>query len=520
MAAKNFLIGIGGTGARVIESVVQLCAAGLGPDELSVFVVDPDAGNGNLDRTKKLITEYKNIRKRLQKTGSCPLFKTNISIPPGDNEFVWEIFSGNNPTLSDYINFTNLKNTNPDLSDFTTLLFTEDELSVKLDEGFRGHPAIGAVVMANPPQDKYPFKMIWDEMSDKKPNDVKVFIVGSVFGGTGAAGFPTLGSKNLIKYNDNAKIGEKDSRVLMGGALVLPYFSFEMDNSTSEKLFVTTNDFPIATKAALQYYNEKDLGFDQIYFVGDSLGQKVGQFGVGSGKQNNMPHYIEMVTSLAAFDFFDQNPEQISQDKMLFTATRESEVVSWNQLPFSRYRENLSAKQLIFKTGIANMAVFSYVFLTYGIKILNSGHDSIKDAWYKDYFQFKRNEESDKDPRNNKIDEMESFLRKFLFWICAMDDGSMKVELVDREMLIDGPLSSNNPTAFKLANPEAPSTLNNIGNILKNAPSKNLDFNRFKSEGLDRAEFKDTKITQAYSRLVNIFYDASLKFNKLNYNIN
>ena len=64
---KNYLIGIGGTGARVIEAAVNLCAAGFGPDELSIFLIDPDAGNGNLTRTKNLITNYIKCRKQLQK---------------------------------------------------------------------------------------------------------------------------------------------------------------------------------------------------------------------------------------------------------------------------------------------------------------------------------------------------------------------------------------------------------------------------------------------------------------------
>jgi hypothetical protein len=521
MASRNYLIGIGGTGARVIEAVVNLCAAGLGPDELSMFMVDPDAGNGNLDRTKKLITEYKNSRSKLQKTEGCDLFKTDIKIPPGDKGFVWEIFSNTNATLSDFINYTNLKNTNPDLSDFASLLFTHDELSEKLNEGFRGHPSIGSVVMSNPPQDSYPFKMLWEDMNDKKPNDIRVFIVGSVFGGTGAAGFPTLGSKNLIKFNEKAKIGD-ESKVLLGGALILPYFSFETDSSTTEKMFVTSNDFPIATKAALQYYNEKDLGFDQIYFIGDSLGQKVGKFGVGSGKQTNFPHYIEMVSSLAAFDFFEQPPISGVPDKMLFTATRESDIVKWNQLPFSRDSLLLKTKQANFKMAITNMAVFAYAFSTYGLKILNTPHNDIKDAWYCDHFKFKKNDEKEKvkDPRNEKIDGLESFLKKFLFWICAMEDESNKVELIDRTMIVEGNLDAANPTEFKLTDPESPITRNNIGNILKKDHTKNLDFNSFKTRGLDQVELRDAKVSEAYSKLINIFYDGTVRFNKLNYNFN
>ena len=522
MATRNFLIGIGGTGARVIESVVHLCAAGFGPDELSMFMVDPDAGNGNLDRTKKLITDYKNCRNKLQKTESCPLFKTDIKVPPGEKEFVWEIFSNANATLSDYINYTNLRNQSPDLSDFASLLFSEDELDTKLNEGFRGHPSIGSVVMSNPPQDAYPFKLLWEDMSDKKSNEIRVFIVGSVFGGTGAAGFPTLGSKNLIKYNDFAKIGETQSKVLLGGALVLPYFSFESDSATTEKMFVTTNDFPIATKAALQYYNEKDLGFDQIYFIGDSLNPKVGKFGVGSSKQSNLPHYIEMVTSLAAFDFYEQPYSPERPEKKFFTASREDDKVKWSQLPLSRDSDKLLKKQSEFKKLITDMTVFSYAFLTYGYKILKMHHPDIKDTWYREHFKFKDNEEKDKvkDPRNDKIDSFENFLKKFLFWICTIDDESKMVELIDKDMVINSNIDPYDPLKIELHSPESLQNLNKIGNILRKEITKNLDFNSFKTKGLDQVYLKDPKVNQAFNRFINIFYEGAVRFNRLNYNFN
>ena len=38
----NYVIGIGGTGARVVEARVHCCAAGLGPEQLSLLIVDPD----------------------------------------------------------------------------------------------------------------------------------------------------------------------------------------------------------------------------------------------------------------------------------------------------------------------------------------------------------------------------------------------------------------------------------------------------------------------------------------------
>jgi hypothetical protein len=523
---KNYLIGIGGTGARVIEAAVNLCAAGYGPDELSIFLIDPDAGNGNLTRTKKLITNYMKCRKHLQKSDNTRIFKTNIKIPPDEKGLVWEIFSDKDATLSNWINYVNMRETKPDIADFASILFTETELNTQLNEGFRGHPSIGAVVMASLNPDKQPFKMLFDDLAEnKKANDVRVFFVGSVFGGTGAAGFPTLGSKPLIKYHPKAQLSDNVSQVLMGGALVLPYFSFELDSEAEkfEKMFVSTNDFPIATKAALQYYHEKDLGFDQIYFIGDSLAQKVGKFGVGSKKQENLPHYIEVISSLAAFDFYEQPEIKGEAEKMLFTATREGDRVSWSDIPISRNTDYIRPKQNELKKLITNMSVFSYSFLTYGKKVLSMNHKDIKDAWYLDTFRFNEKDEKEKskDPRQtpNKeiLEDFEKFLSGFLFWVAAMDDSSGKVELIDKQRLFRGELQVEIMPV--LLDPEEATNLTSIGLLLKNEKSKSADFNDFKTKGLNSVELKDKRITEAASKFINIFYEGAVQYSKLNYNI-
>lgn len=107
---KNVLIGIGGTGSRVIESVIHLCAAGLGPDTLHIFLIDPDQGNGNLTNTTTLIKNYTRLRKLFYESGSGnPCFKTEIIIPPEDKFLAWGIFDETSYTLAKYINHDNLK---------------------------------------------------------------------------------------------------------------------------------------------------------------------------------------------------------------------------------------------------------------------------------------------------------------------------------------------------------------------------------------------------------------------------
>lgn len=517
---KNVLIGIGGTGSRVIESVVHLCAAGLGPEKLHIFMIDPDQGNGNLTRTKTLIKKYSELRRKFQRTEKNNSFKTEIIIPPGDEPFIWSIFTDRDYTLAKFINYDNTTKEWPEIADLANILFTEKELTTPLNEGFRGHPSIGAVVMADPPMDRYPFKMLWDGIESMGKNDLRVFIVGSIFGGTGAAGFPTLGSRQLIKFNEamHASLGGENSRVLLGGALVLPYFSFAVDatKNQADSMFVTTGDFPIATKAALQYYNDKELGFDQYYFIGDSLGQQVGDFSVGSSTQENKPHYIEMVSALAGFDFFEQAGHAMGEEKKYFLASRETEKIDWSVLPLTRLSAELTDQRRRFKAALANLTIFAYTYLTYGKKELSRTHKEVSlEAWYGDNFKKDYKEESPLyNPRHSQNSDLyavaDDYLNSFLFWISSMDDKD-KVALIDSEKLIRGTIASNRK--LDLINPEE--YRGNIGQVIK-GESKRMDFNAFRaSDGLQDAAVTDNTIT-AGSKYLNIFYDAAARFNAKN----
>ena len=55
---KNFIIGIGGTGAKGLEHLIHACSAGLGPSNLWAGMVDQDEANGNVSRTKILLNKF------------------------------------------------------------------------------------------------------------------------------------------------------------------------------------------------------------------------------------------------------------------------------------------------------------------------------------------------------------------------------------------------------------------------------------------------------------------------------
>ncbi|MFQ5640006.1 MAG: hypothetical protein ACE5IR_18660 [bacterium] len=514
--AKNYLIGIGGTGARVIEAMAFMCAAGYGPEELNVFLVDPDAGNGNLTRTKTLLSLYKECQERFAATKPGEPFRTKIKSP---EKFVWEIFEDKDTTLSNYINYQNLKQTRRDLAGLAEVLFTESELMTKLNEGFRGHPAIGAVVMSSPPEDKNPWKTLWEDIERAtRVNELRVFLVGSIFGGTGAAGIPTFGAPDMIKFNPNARVGEQ-SKVLLGGALVMPYFTFDSDDGTTESLFISSADFPIATRAALHYYNTKDLAFDQLYFIGDSLAQRVGRFSPGSLKQENAPHYIEMTTGLAACDFFDQPDNIESTEKLYFTACRDSRELKWESLPVTRDTHLKSEKQNKLKSQMTTMAVFAYALNTYGKTILAQKYGEILDTWYLDHFWPGGSEDDER--KNNPgfveneelINKVSSFANRFLTWICAFDDETRKVMLVDREKIVNGDIESGKePELF-----DPLTNRSNIARMLKE-PSQDRDFAYFVNRDLNQIKISDRTLT-AGNKFLKLFYEAAKKYSLENFTI-
>ena len=76
-------------------------------------------------------------------------------------------------------------------------------LDVEMDIGFVGNPNIGSVVL-NQFKDSQEFK----EFASNFNEGDRVFVISSIFGGTGAAGFPTI-LKNIRDAMNNRNIDGK-----------------------------------------------------------------------------------------------------------------------------------------------------------------------------------------------------------------------------------------------------------------------------------------------------------------------
>lgn len=367
---KNYALAIGGSGARCLESLIHFCAAGLGPDELFILIVDSDEANGNVQRLRDVVTKYHACRQQLGYDRESPIFKTNIEWSiDGDRDFLaWSPDLGEKK-LRKYLKVDNLvaapKGSERQLlGDMARLLYSQAELDLEWDLGFRGRCSVGAPVMARIKEslNAKPWYDLLQSLRQRlsEGGDARLFVLASIFGATGAAGFPTV-AKIL---RDESQTWPNNQRFFLGGGLLLPYFSFNSPPG-QKGLYARSEDFLLNTKAALKHYSfvwKDDGPYDATYFIGDRDPDSARrQFALGGTGQRNHCHYVEWLAALAANNFYgkqlrheypDDEPLQgeraapVKGRNESYYAGRANEHIDWTDLP----DENLRTKLLSFTT--------------------------------------------------------------------------------------------------------------------------------------------------------------------------
>jgi hypothetical protein len=498
----NYFLGVGGTGARVAEALIHCCAMGFGPKDLFILLVDPDQGNGNLDRTVMLLKHYDEAYRAVDPTlrgSKVRILSTSISYP---EKLVWNVLT-NNESLQSYIDLGGLKTNQPELAELASVLFTQQELKTNLNEGFRGHPAIGATVMAGLSDADEPWKTFWDSIkTNEQQHGARVFLAGSIFGGTGAAGVPTFGSRSILKFGEHALLGGNNdrSRIYLGGVLVLPYFVFDSPETDrdEQEMFVSWTDFPIATKAALQFYSTKldanNLAFDELYFIGDSIKQNVGAFHPGNRDQRNKPHYVELASALAAIDFFTNRQEPNGGGRRFFGAARKTETVDWDALPLTRMDARVDALKNLFRFRAAAFVTFAHSLRHYVTGKLGEAHKEIRDRWYRQHF------DRNGGPRDaESVERLNAVLQlcdDVVHWLAELSTGDY-VSLADPERLQSR-------------------DIHEIHSLLR-GPGERLTFNEGFLNMLNEKRVPDERI--ASDQLFHLLYEVSAEYACANYRL-
>ena len=323
--AKNYVIAIGGTGERVMRAITHLCDCGhISVDEIKLLIIDPDKNNGTKNELEKMLNLYGECHDNFSDE-NFQLFKTKISkvLHGGDNTGAeWSISPvanmpgrGADTNQSFHLNDYITKEKNQVAEHFMKAVYSEDEYSVKdLDEGFFAHPSLGAAMFAYwlEQSDKFA-SFLADLNTDLIGGEVRVFIIGSSFGGTGASGFPAVARKIKNGTKDNA--GNPNPKLIIAGEFFLPYFTFGLRDENGVKIdgnnIIDYNEFLKAGRNAAAFYNDNNSvdAFNRVYVLGaPDVGNVkiVRNFYADRGeKQENWPHMLELIGALAAKDFFD-----------------------------------------------------------------------------------------------------------------------------------------------------------------------------------------------------------------------
>lgn len=346
MNDKLFLIAIGGTGMRCLESFVHLCAAGLFDNHtIEILTLDTDQNNGNKDRVENLIELYNKVKTNDNTNfGGQQRSNTFFSAKLNLYRFFTDYSTASRMTLSALAATKNLSNEerqdNQDLSD---LLFDRETVqNFKLDHGYRAQTHLGSLLMYHgiieaainakkggdsvKPQEKELAEYL--QLLNKNSANARVFVFGSVFGGTGASSIPVIpiaisealkiltGGANVLNLN----------KVLFGSTLLTDYFSFQTPTDiqlSADKVIANSDNFALNSQAAMSFYNEDATvrkTYKKMYHIGWPVNLKInysegkaGNVVTGGHEQRNKCHVAELMCAAAAYDFFNEDRDKLEK---------------------------------------------------------------------------------------------------------------------------------------------------------------------------------------------------------------
>lgn len=291
---KVFVFCIGGTGIRVMKSIIMLMAGGMDTNDSIIVpvIVDPHLDLEEKKNLHTLMDCYKKIYDRSLNDGKRlnGFFRTQITTLAELNNQMNDTQEnvGSHEKFRSYINSDKL--TSGDLNSYLVqTLFSTKNLNSPLSVGFKGNPNMGTVVLGDWIEGRHWF----DAFKLHCDKDDRVFIISSIFGGTGASGYPLLEKKIRMSENEPTV---KD--VLMGAITVLPYYGLKDPSTTGSD--IDSANFNTKTKAALAYY-EDTVQSDYLYYVGEQTLRQV--YENDEQKQDDKTHFVELVAASALFDF-------------------------------------------------------------------------------------------------------------------------------------------------------------------------------------------------------------------------
>lgn len=301
---KLFIFAIGGTGARVLRSLGMLLASGLkiNAEKIIPIIIDTDSQNFDTNRAERLLRDYREIKRNLPHLKDS--FFHNEICSLGDlveergratlgDSFIIKLKDTTGKSFEEYINLPYINDF--EMKSFINLLYSKQNLEDKLTHGFYGSPNVGCVVLDSINSTEE-FNIFGNNFN---VND-RIFIISSIFGGTGAAGFPLL-INNFRNRNENLTNSQAIKKAIIGAVTVLPYFKL----TNNDESRIESASFYTKSIAALSYYEKNITDLNALYYIGDTTKTNTYNNAAGGESQKNQANFIEMAAALSIYDFME-----------------------------------------------------------------------------------------------------------------------------------------------------------------------------------------------------------------------
>ena len=308
MANRVFVFSIGGTGLRVMKAITMLAASGAKTSGYTIvpIIIDPHIDLEEKTKVDNLIDDYIQIYKNATTSEGQQMnplngfFNTQFQRLKelDDEQNSTSANMAERRTFSEYMNVGNLSN--DDVNNFfVQTLFSKENLNNSLSVGFKGNPNVGTVVLNEMVNgaDWYSAFTRHCEKGDR------IFIIGSIFGGTGASGYPLIEKKVRAAEGFPAV-----QHAVMGAVAVLPYYS--LDDPTTSGSDIDSSSFFTKSKSALSYY-ETNIKSDYLYYVGEQTLRAT--YKNNEKEQRDNAHFVELVAATALFDFLSKSKPDTPQ---------------------------------------------------------------------------------------------------------------------------------------------------------------------------------------------------------------
>lgn len=404
-----YVFGIGGTGARVIRSLTMLLASGVECNmNIVPIFIDPDQSANSLTKAVETIDKYVAIRKKLKFDNGKEnkFFKTEI-VDNIINRYVVQLQDTNDKIFRDYISIDSMDQKNQAL---IRMLFSNDNLESGMKVGFEGNPNMGSIVL-NQLKRTEGFR----QFATKFTQGDKIFIISSIFGGTGASGFPLL-LKILRSAEGNMANGNILRQSTIGAISVLPYFSVDPRDDSP----IDSSTFVSKTRAALSYYHRNIIEnneIDYLYYIADKMRSNY-KNNKGGNEQKNAVHLIELLSALAVIDFA-QNGNPLDNGQRNTTIKEYGLVVDDDENGIGPEVVTFDELGQKTKNQIKNPLIQFLLMNKYLNKYVQDGIVSDGLAWNKNY-KFKEKNFFNSDFYNNVV----TMLDWYIGWLEELSDNS------------------------------------------------------------------------------------------------